>query len=522
MADITMPQLGETVTEGTITRWAKQVGDRVEEDEVLFEVSTDKVDSEVPSPAAGVLAEILVQEGETADVGARLAVISDSVPEAGESAGPESSEDSAPAAAPEGEAEDSAPAGDDGADTSARADAAEPSPDPAADVEAAEPESTERVASGSAPPGSKMPGEGPTVANGDGPAAGAAVKGGQAGAPSRAQPPAEGGAAEEGGAGQGRVLSPVVRRLLNEHGLAPEEVPATGAGGRITRADVLAVVDSRSAGGPARPSTAVAATAGPATTIEAGANGPVAESASAPVSERDETVPFSNIRRRTAEHMRRSLDTSAHTLVVIEVDYDGVEKARLPARARFKEQEGVSLSYLPFVARAVVDAIHDFPFVNASMGEKGLIVHHYVNLGIAVDLSHEGLIVPVVHAADDKRLRALAREIADLAGRARSKKLGADDISGGTFTITNPGGYGTLLTAPIINQPQVAILSTDGVKPKPAAVALPGGGYGVAVHPVGNIAISFDHRAMDGAYASAFLARLREILETRDWSQELA
>ncbi|MGH9283954.1 MAG: 2-oxo acid dehydrogenase subunit E2, partial [Acidimicrobiales bacterium] len=235
----------------------------------------------------------------------------------------------------------------------------------------------------------------------------------------------------------------------------------------------------------------------------------------------DETIPFSNIRRRTAEHMRRSLDTSAHTLVVAEVDYEAVEKARLPARARFKEEEGISLSYLPFVGRAVIDALHDFPRLNASVGNNELIVHRAVNLGIAVDMSHEGLIVPVVHDAQDKRLRALAREVADLAARARAKKLSADDISGGTFTITNPGGYGTLLTGPIINQPQVAILSTDGVKPKPVAVALPSGGYGVAVHPVGNLAISFDHRAVDGAYASAFLARLREILETRDWGQEL-
>ncbi|MDP9387418.1 MAG: 2-oxo acid dehydrogenase subunit E2, partial [Actinomycetota bacterium] len=235
----------------------------------------------------------------------------------------------------------------------------------------------------------------------------------------------------------------------------------------------------------------------------------------------DEVVRFSNIRRRTAEHMRRSLDTSAHTLVVIEVDYDAVDRARLPERERFKAEEGFSLTYLPFVARAVVDAIRDFPHVNASVGDDELIVHHAVNLGIAVDLNHEGLIVPVVHDAGDKRLRALARDMADLAARARARRLGADDISGGTFTITNPGSSGTLLTFPIINQPQVAILSTDGVRPKPVAVSLPGGGYGVAVHPVGNIAIAFDHRAFDGAYASAFLARLRDLLETRDWSQEL-
>lgn len=460
-----MPQLGETVTEGTITRWAKQVGDRVEEDEVLFEVSTDKVDSEVPSPAAGVLTEILVQEGETADVGVTLAVISDS---AGESV---AGNGKAPTAPP-----------------------AEPEPEPEVTVAAAP----------AAPDSETGNGQAPVPARAEAPA------------PSPA--PAAPAPADSGG-GVGRVLSPVVRRLLNEHGLTPDQINATGAGGRITRADVLAVIDRRGGTAPApAPAPAVAAVV-PAAAPPAAA--PSATPAPPRAARGDERVPFTNIRRRTAEHMRRSLDTSAHTLVVIEVDYEAIDKARLPARARFKEEEGISLSYLPFIARAVIDAIHEFPNINSSVGDDELIIHHYVNLGIAVDLSHEGLIVPVVHDADDKRLRALARQIADLASRARSKKLSADDISGGTFTITNPGGYGTLLTAPIISQPQVAILSTDGVKQKPVAVALPGGDYGVAVHPVGNLAISFDHRAVDGAYASAFLARLKEIMETRDWAQEL-
>ena len=501
MADITMPQLGETVTEGTITRWAKKVGERVEEDEVLFEVSTDKVDSEVPSPAAGVLSEILVQEGETADVGARLAVIDDGAAGNGASASASASAEPAPApaeaeAAPEGEAEaevKAEPKAEDNGSTSAPAAEAPPSPDSA--VEEEEP------ASGAAEKADAAP-----------PADGAGRADGRASRP----PPSE-----EGGGAQGQVLSPVVRRLLKEHDLGIDEVRPTGAGGRITRADVLAVIDARGAGKPARPAAPAAREAPAPAAREAPAAAPASAAAGA-TPRRDESVPFTNIRRRTAEHMRRSLDTSAHTLVVVEVDYDAVDKVRLPARARFKETEGTSLNYLPFVARAVVDAVSDFPYVNSSVGDDELIVHHYVNLGIAVDLRGEGLIVPVVHDAGDKRLRALAREIADLAARARSKKLGADDISGGTFTITNPGGYGTFLTAPIINQPQVAILSTDGVKPKPVAVALPGGGYGVAVHPVGNLAIAFDHRAIDGAYASGFLARMRDILETRDWAQELA
>ena len=486
-----MPQLGETVTEGTITRWAKKVGDRVEEDEVLFEVSTDKVDSEVPSPAAGLLREILVQEGETADVGAKLAVIEDGA--AGDGAG--ATQAGAEAAEPRAE--------DNGTRASAGAEADAP-PDPATPPErATQPEPEPEPQPEPEPARAEGGGDGPQAAP-----AGAATS----------------AAADGGGGTQGQVLSPVVRRLLKEHELSPEEIPPTGSGGRITRADVLAVIDARGAGGPPR-TGAPAAREAPAPAREPAAAvktpAPAAASDGASPSRQDESIAFTNIRRRTAEHMRRSLDTSAHTLVVVEVDYDNVDRARLPVRGRFKEEEGFSLTYLPFVARAVVDAIRDFPHVNSSVGENELVVHHYVNLGIAVDLNLEGLIVPVVHDADDKRLRALAREIAGLATRARARKLSADDISGGTFTITNPGGHGTLITAPIINQPQVAILSSDGVRQKPVAVALAAGGYGVAVHPVGNLAIAFDHRAVDGAYASAFMARVRDVLETRDWAQEL-
>jgi 2-oxoglutarate dehydrogenase E2 component (dihydrolipoamide succinyltransferase) len=225
-------------------------------------------------------------------------------------------------------------------------------------------------------------------------------------------------------------------------------------------------------------------------------------------------VPFTNIRRRTAEHMVRSKATSAHALVVMEVDYDNVDRLRQAEKASFKEEEGVALTYLPFVSRAVVDAIREFPVVNSSVGEGELIIHHEVNLGFAVDLSFEGLMVPVVHAADGKRLRALARDVADLADRARRKKLGPDDIAGGTFTITNVGSYGTLMTFPIVNQPQVGILSTDGVRKRPVVVELPDGSDAIVIHPVGNLALSWDHRAFDGAYAAAFMAKVKEILET--------
>jgi len=237
--------------------------------------------------------------------------------------------------------------------------------------------------------------------------------------------------------------------------------------------------------------------------------------------DRDTVIPHSNIRRRSAEHLRRSLDTSAHVYASIEVDFEVIDKVRRARRDAWKAEEGFSLTYLPFVARAVVDAIHEFPEVNATFTEDALIVHNYLNLGIAVDLDFKGLMVPVVRDAESKRMRAIAREISDLAARARSKKLTPDDISNGTFTITNPGPYGTLLTMPIINQPQVAILSTDGVKRRPVVVELPDGSESIAIHSVGNLALSWDHRAFDGAYAAAFLRKIKELLETRDWLQEL-
>jgi 2-oxoglutarate dehydrogenase E2 component (dihydrolipoamide succinyltransferase) len=232
-------------------------------------------------------------------------------------------------------------------------------------------------------------------------------------------------------------------------------------------------------------------------------------------------VPLSNIRKRTAEHMRRSIDTSAHVYVSIEVDYEGVDRVRRTEKDTWKAQEGFSLTYLPFVARAVVDAIADFPEVNATFTDDALVVHNFLHLGIAVDLDFKGLMVPVVRDADGKRMRLIAREISDLAARARAKKLSPDDLMGGTFTITNPGPFGTLLTMPVINQPQVAILATDGVKRKPVVVTLPDGSESIAIHSVGNLVLSFDHRAFDGAYASAFVHRVKELLETRDWAAEL-
>jgi 2-oxoglutarate dehydrogenase E2 component (dihydrolipoamide succinyltransferase) len=324
----------------------------------------------------------------------------------------------------------------------------------------------------------------------------------------------------------------VVRRLITEHGLDPDRITGTGAGGRITREDVLKVIESggtpAAPAAPAAPAPAAEAPVAEAPAAEAPAAAPApapAPSAPAPIAaragERDTAIPLTNIRKRTAEHMVRSKATSAHVYVAIEVDYEGVERVRKAHKDAWKAAEGFGLTYLPFISRAVVDAIGEFPEVNASLGESDLVVHNYIGLGIAVDMDYKGLMVPVVQDADSKRLRAIAREVSELAAKTRSKKLSPDEISGGTFTITNPGPFGTTMTLPIINQPQVAILSTDGVKRRPVVVEGPDGDELIAIHSVGNLTLTWDHRAFDGAYASAFLRRITEILETRDWAAEL-
>jgi pyruvate dehydrogenase E2 component (dihydrolipoamide acetyltransferase) len=536
-----MPQLGETVTEGTITKWLKQVGDQIAEDDVLFEVSTDKVDSEVPSPSAGYLAEILVQEGETVDVGTKLAVISAEAP-SGDSGGGDGAGDGEEAAEAKTDQADGAEPGQDertgtegeGDEEAGGAPADEAVPGRNAD-EAAEEDPGKPVEQGQKTKAQDSADGGDGSAGAPQPSATAAQRpssGGPAGSggtrPADDRPPSGPG----GGGGPSKVLSPVVRRLIAEHNLDPSQIQGSGAGGRITRADVLALIDrkgSAAGNGGAAPSEEAqkaeppskAPSRGSPAAAKAAPSPQPAPAAEVTPGERDTVVPFTNIRRRTAEHMVRSKHTSAHTVVVMEVDYSAVEKARGAAKQRFKEQEGFGLTYLPFISRAVIDAIDDWPNINSSVGDDQLIVHNFVNLGIAVDLNYEGLLVPVIHDADGKRLRALAREISGLAARARAKRLTMDDISGGTFTLTNAGPFGTLMTIPVINQPQVAILATDGVRKRPVVVELPDGSDSIAIHPVGNLVISFDHRAVDGAYASAFMRTVKEILETRDWSAEL-
>ena len=457
MADVTMPQLGETVTEGTITQWFKNVGDAVAMDEILFEVSTDKVDSEVPSPVAGVVTEILAAEGDVVEVGQVLCRVGDV--------------DAAPAAAPE----------------------AAPAPEPAPVPEPVPaPEAAPVAAAAPAPDPESEAAPAPDPADAPAPAA-----------------------------TDGLILSPVVRRLIVDNGLDASQITGTGLGGRITRNDVEQVIQARAAGSTPEPAAPVpAAPTAPAAAAPA-APAPVAEAPTPAVGARDQVVPLNNIRKRTAEHMVMSKSTSPHVLTAMEVDYERVEQVRKTHKGAWKVEEGFSLTYLPFIARAVADALRDFPHLNASFGGDHLIVHDEVNMAIAVDIDFEGLLAPVVKNVDGKRLRQIARDITDVAGRTRTKQLTPDDLSGGTFTLTNAGQYGTMMQFPIINQPQVAILSTDGVKRKPVVVTDEFGNESIAIHSVGVLALAWDHRAFDGAYAAAFLNRIQEILETRDWEAEI-
>ena len=457
MADITLPQLGETVTEGTITRWFKKVGDTVSADEPLFEVSTDKVDTEVPSPISGTLTEIRVAEGETVPVGTVIAVVG----VAGAAPAP------TPAPAPV---------------------VAAPAPVVAAPVPVAAPAPVVAAPA-------------PVVA---------------APAPAPAPAPV---------ATSNKLLSPVVRRLVAEHGIDVNALVGSGPGGRITREDVLDHIDR--SGLKATPIAAAApapvatpAPVAPAPAPIAAAPAPVARPAVVS-SEREQVIALSKIRKLTGSHMIMSKSTSPHAFSVVEVDYANVDRARTAIKDSWKAGEGFSLTYLPFISRAVVDALREFPHLNASIDGDNLIVHGYVDLGIAVDLDYTGLLVPVVRNADGKRIRAIAREINDLASRARNRKLLPDEIQGGTFTISNNGSAGSVLTMPIINQPQVAILSTDAIVRKPVVVTAADGSESIAIHPVGNLSMSWDHRAFDGAYSGRFLARVKQILESQDWSAEL-
>ena len=317
-----------------------------------------------------------------------------------------------------------------------------------------------------------------------------------------------------------------MRRLVAEHGIDVNALVGSGPGGRITREDVLDHIDRTGlkatpvAAAPAPVVAAPAPVAAAAPTPSVAAPAPVARPAVVS-SDREQVIALSKIRKLTGSHMIMSKSTSPHAFSVVEVDYANVDRARSAIKDSWKAGEGFSLTYLPFISRAVVDALREFPHLNASIDGDNLVVHGYVDLGIAVDLDYTGLLVPVVRNADGKRIRAIAREINDLASRARNRKLLPDEIQGGTFTISNNGSAGSVLTMPIINQPQVAILSTDAIVRKPVVVTAADGSESIAIHPVGNLSMSWDHRAFDGAYSGRFLARVKQILESQDWSAEL-
>ena len=428
--DVVMPQMGVSVSEGTVTKWLKREGEQIEADEPLLEISTDKVDTEVPSPASGTVVQILVQEGETVDVGTKLAQI-------GGSAG------AAPAPEPE----------------------AAPAPPPVSVPVPAQAPVPEPVAEAPAPAPAAAP-----------------------------EPVAE-------PSGNGKFVSPVVARIASEHGIDPNQVPGTGRGGRVTKQDILAFVESGPA--PAAPQAPAAAEA------------PKAPPAAAPAPQAGEQVePVSAMRRGIAEHMRRSLDTAAHVTSAIEVDMSKIVAARAALKKEFQSAYGVNPTYLAFVARAATDTLKDYPYVNGELRGESIITRNFVNLGIAVELADgKGLIVPVIRNAEGLNLLGVARAIADLASRARDKKLLPDDVQGGTFTITNPGGYGTFHGTPVINQPQSAILGTYALVKRPWVVTDEAGNDAIAIKPIMNITLTYDHRLVDGAYAGRFLRDLRERLE---------
>jgi pyruvate dehydrogenase E2 component (dihydrolipoamide acetyltransferase) len=480
---VTMPQLGETVVEGTITKWLKQEGEEIERDEPLFEISTDKVDTEVPSPVAGKLVEIKVPEGETVQVGTELALIDT---------------DGQAAAAP-AKAEEAEPKRDEADPKAAAPSKAEDEREEAEQAqEEAEAEEREKE---EARPDEERPRTEPVREE---PARGPAEET-EASAPSRtaAEAPAGGGA-------RSQILSPLVRRLAEENQIDLSRVSGTGTGGRITKKDVMAYLES--GGTEARPAAAaprMEAVPQPAPAREA------APAPRAPAEAREEVIPLSRMRQAIARNMVASIQTTARAWNLVEVNMENVARTRQAAKEVFRQREGLNLTFMPFVARAVTEALLAFPDVNAELREDELIRKHYVNLGIAVALE-DGLIVPVVKGADTMNIVGLARTINDIATRARNKKLVPDDVQGGTFTITNPGPFGSIISVPIINPPQCAILAFDAVEKRPVVVD-----DAIAIRHMVYISMSWDHRIIDGATAAQFLGRVKQNLETWDFGPEV-
>jgi 2-oxoglutarate dehydrogenase E2 component (dihydrolipoamide succinyltransferase) len=464
--------MGESITEGTIVKWLKKVGDTVQRDEPLLEISTDKVDAEIPSPSAGVLSEILAKDGETIAVNAVIARLSES----GEaSASTPSAEPAAPVTPTTGEV---GPAREEPAIDTLPGGVKPSQPAPAA------------PAPPSAPP--------PTPA-----------------------PPAQAAAAETDG--KKARSSPLVRNIAREHNVNLEEISGTGLGGRVTKDDILNFIEQRQgAGAPAAPARVPSAPPA-APPRPAAPAAPAAPSAPPPPPvpvyssvERTAIEPMSMMRRKIAEHMVLSLRTSAHVTTFFEVDFTNIARLRDGVKKSFEERNGTKLTFMPFVIKAVIDGLKAFPVVNASVDGENIVYKQDVNIGMAVALDW-GLIVPVIKQADALSLVGLARATQDLATRARNKQLKPDEISGGTFSITNFGTYGGYTATPIINQPQVAILGLGGIHKRPWVIETDDGDA-IAIRHIGVMSLSFDHRLIDGAIADQFMAHLKKTLETTDFS----
>ncbi|MDN5918734.1 MAG: 2-oxoglutarate dehydrogenase, E2 component, dihydrolipoamide succinyltransferase [Pseudonocardia sp.] len=479
---VTMPELGESVTEGTVTRWLKQVGDEVAVDEPLLEVSTDKVDTEIPSPIAGTVLEHSANEDDTVEVGGQLAVIGDA------------SESSASGTS---------------SDTAASSGGAAPSPAPEKEAEPEkkpEPKAEEKPAPAAAP-----------AAKDTAPRAEEKVPA-QADSTRQSSAPAGGG---NGSAGDRPYVTPLVRKLAQENGIDLATVTGSGVGGRIRKQDVLAAAESKKA---------PAASSAPAPAASGGSGGPTAapktpqavptRADNAP--EPGTTVKLPRLRQVIAQRMTESLAVSAQLTTVQEVDLTRIAKLRARVKDEFRRREGANLTYLGFIAKATVEALKAFPTVNASISEdrKQVTYHGSVHLGIAVD-TPRGLLVPVIKNADDLSLAGLAKNIADVAARTRDNKIGPDELSGGTFTITNIGSAGALFDTPILNQPQVGILGTGAISKEPKVVTGPEGDDVIAIRSVCFLPLTYDHRLVDGADAGRFLSAIRARLEEGAFESEL-
>ncbi len=425
--EMLMPQMGESIAEATIVKWIKNPGDAVEKDEIILEISTDKVDSEIPSPASGVLSEVLFNAGDVVPVKSKIAVID--TDGAGVSAAPKAA--AQPAAAPQSAPAAEATAGDDSS----------------------------------------------------------------------------------------RYYSPLVKSLAEKHGLSAAElaqIKGSGQGGRVSKDDLMAYVESRGSGGAAKAPAAPQAAAPQAAPAKPAPAAPKAPARPTDWDGDNKIIPMDNMRQAIAEHMVRSKQTSPHVYSIQEVDCNRIAKFRAMHKKKFEEREGFGLSFTPFFLEAAVKALLEFPYVNASVDGKKIILKKHVNLGCAVALGNTGLIVPVIKHAEERNFVGIARGLSDLALRARNKKLSPDDVTGGTFTVTNPGIFGTLIGTPIINQPQVAILCLGAIKKRPVVID-----DMIAIRETCYLTLSYDHRIVDGSLGGQFLAFIREYLENWDMDRAI-